>query len=105
MVRQEIKTYMHKNKNQMAYNHLECWFTKKFQGEDKEECKRLLNEEYDHSVLFEELEEKFAIKLTNQEEKYAKNRFIEAVLASIYFGGASLYIDLYTNKEYKKSIN
>ena len=102
MIRQEIKTYMHKNKDAMGFSHLEVWFTKKYQGVSQNECKRLLKEEYDHSLLYEELEEHFG-QLTNKEKSYAKNIFIEEVLSKLIFEGASVWLDSNLT-EHKKSI-
>lgn len=104
MIRNEIKAYMKKNKNSMAENHLSAYFTKEYQGIKRTRCEIKLKKEHDNSLLYEELEENISIKLTEIEKEYAKNRFAEAVLRSLCFDGASLYIDLDTNKEYKKSI-
>ena len=102
MIRQEIKTYMYKNKDAMGFSHLEVWFTKKYQGVSQKECKILLKEEYDHSLLYEELEEHFG-QLTDKEKSYAKNIFIEEVLSKLIFEGASVWIDS-NGIEYTKSI-
>ena len=102
MIKQEIKTYMHKNKDAMGFSHLEVWFTKKYQGVSQKECKRLLREEHDNSLLYEELEEHFD-KLTDEEKTYGKNIFIKEVLSKLIFEGASVWLDS-SNKEYKKSI-
>ena len=62
----------------------------------------LPNEEYDHSLLYEELEEHFG-QLTDKEKSYAKNIFIEEVLSKLIFEGASVWLDS-NLKEHKKSI-
>ncbi|MBP9562717.1 MAG: hypothetical protein KBE21_04830 [Acetoanaerobium sp.] len=80
MIRAEIKNYMKENKESMGFSHLEVWFTTKYQGINQKECKRLLKEEYDHSVLYEELEEHFG-QLVDEEKIYAKNIFIKEVLS------------------------
>ena len=67
MIRQEIKIYMKEHKDSIGFSHLEAWFTKKYQGVRQKECKRLLKEEYDHSLLYEELEEHFG-QLTDKEK-------------------------------------
>ena len=59
MIRDEIKQYMNKNKDSMAYSHLEIYFTEQYQGVSKKECERKLKEEHDNGLLYEELEEKF----------------------------------------------
>ena len=102
VIREEIKKYMAKNKEDMAFSHLEVWFTPKYQGVSQKECKRLLKEEHDNSQLYEELEEHFG-ELEDKEKEYAKNRFVEAVLSKLIFEGASVWMDS-NNKEYKKSI-
>ena len=102
MIRQEIKTYMNKNKDAMGFSHLEIWFTHKYQGVSQKECKRLLKEEYDHSLLYDELEEHFG-QLTDKEKSYAKNIFITEVLSKLIFEGASVWLDS-NLKEHKKSI-
>ena len=102
MIRQEIKKYMKDNKDSMGFSHLEVWFTNKYQGVSQKECKRLLREEHDNSLLYEELEEHFD-KLTDEEKVYGKNVFIQEVLSKLIFEGASVWIDS-NNKEYKKSI-
>lgn len=98
MIRQEIKKYMKDNKASMGFSHLEVWF----QGVSQKECKRLLKEEHDNSLLYEELEERFG-QLSNEEKVYGKNVFIQEVLSKLIFEGASVWIDS-NNKEYKKSI-
>ena len=102
MIRQEIKKYMKDNKDSMGFSHLEVWFTKKYQGVSQKECKRLLREEHDNSLLYEELEEHFG-QLSNEEKAYGKNVFIQEVLSKLIFEGASVWLDS-SNKEYKKSI-
>ena len=102
MIRQEIKKYMKDNKDSMGFSHLEVWFTKKYQGVSQKECKRLLREEHDNSLLYEELEERFG-QLSNEEKIYGKNVFIQEVLSKLIFEGASVWLDS-SNKEYKKSI-
>ena len=102
MIRQEIKKYMKENKESMGFSHLEVWFTKKYQGVTQKECKRLLKEEYDHSLLYEELEEHFG-QLADEEKAYAKNLFIQEVLSKLIFEGASVWMDS-NLKEYKKSV-
>ena len=79
MIRQEIKKYMKDNKDSMGFSHLEVWFTKKYQGVSQKECKRLLREEHDNSLLYEELEERFG-QLSNEEKIYGKNVFIQEVV-------------------------
>ncbi len=71
MIRQEIKAYMNEHKDSMGFSHLEAWFTKKYQGVSQKECKRLLKEEHDNSLLYEELEEHFG-ELSNEEKIYGK---------------------------------
>ncbi len=102
MIRQEIKKYMKDHKDSMGFSHLEAWFTKKYQGVTQKECKRLLKEEYDHSLLYEELEEFFG-QLTDKEKSYAKNLFITEVLSKLIFEGASVWMDS-NLREYKNSI-
>ena len=68
MIREEIKKYMAKNKEDMAFSHLEVWFTPKYQGVSQKECKRLLKEEHDNSQLYEELEEHFG-ELEDKEQR------------------------------------
>ena len=90
MIRQEIKIYMKEHKDSMGFSHLEAWFTEKYQGVSQKECKRLLKEEHDNTLLYEE-------------KVYGKNIFIQEVLSKLIFEGASVWIDS-NNKEYKKSI-
>ena len=99
MIRQVIKKYMKDNKDSMGFSHLEVWFTKKYQGVSQKECKRLLREEHDNSLLYEELEEHFG-QLSNEEKVYGKNIFIKEVLSKLIFEGASVWI--YSNKKKKK---
>ena len=70
---------MKDNKASMGFSHLEVWFTKKYQGVSQKECKRLLREEHDNSLLYEELEEHFG-QLSNEEKVYGKNIFIQEFL-------------------------
>ena len=102
MIKQEIKAYMNEHKDSMGFSHLEAWFTEKYQGVSQKECKILLKEEHDISLLYEELEEHFG-ELSNEEKVYGKNIFIQEVLSKLIFEGASVWIDS-NNKEYKKSI-
>lgn len=102
MIRQEIKKHMQENKESMGFSHLEVWFTKKYQGINQKKCKRLLKDEHDNSLLYEELEEHFG-QLTDKEKSYAKNIFIEEVLSKLIFEGASVWLDS-NGIEYTKSI-
>lgn len=103
MVRQKVKEYVHKNKNRMAFSHLQVWFTEKYQGESREKCLELLKE-YDSSLEIEEVERETELKLIEQEKKYIVNKFAEAVIGQLYFKGASLIIDE-CGREFKKSID
>lgn len=74
----------------------------KYQGMSQKECKRLLTEEHDNILLYEELEDKFG-ELSDQEKQYSKNIFIKEVLSKLIFEGVSVWIDS-NLKEHKKSI-
>ena len=93
MIRQEVKEYMNENKNKMAFSHLECWFTKKYQGESKSRCLELVKKEHDNSLEIEEVEEETGLKLTDREKKYVINQFAKGIIESIDFGGASIFYD------------
>lgn len=103
MIRQEVKEYMNENKNKMAFSHLECWFTEKYQGESKSRCLELVKKEHDNSLEIEEVEEETGLELTDREKKYVVNKFAEAIIGQLYFKGASLIIDE-CGREFKKSI-
>ncbi len=75
MIRQEIKKYMKDNKDSMGFSHLEVWFTKKYQGVSQKECKRLLKEEHDNSLLYEELEELFG-QLSLMKRKFMERMYL-----------------------------
>ena len=75
MIRQEIKKYMKDNKDSMGFSHLEVWFTKKYQGVSQKECKRLLREEHDNSLLYEELEELFG-QLSLMKRKFMERMYL-----------------------------
>ena len=102
MIRDEIKQYMNKNKDSMAYSHLEIYFTEQYQGVSKKECEKKLKEEHDNGLLYEELEEKFE-NVSESEKSYAKNVFIKEVLSQLIFEGASVWIDS-NLKEHKESM-
>ena len=75
MIRQEIKKYMKDNKDSMGFSHLEIWFTKKYQGVSQKKCKRLLREEHDNSLLYEELEELFG-QLSLMKRKFMERMYL-----------------------------
>ena len=103
MIREKVKHYMEKNKRRMAFSHLECWFTKKYQGESQKECLRLVKQEHDNSCEIEEVEEETGLELTDREKRYVIDQFAKGIIESIDFGGASIFYDE-IDTPYKKSI-
>ena len=78
--------------NGSAEGHLDAWFEKQYKGKDEESCREMLTQ-HDDCLEIESVEELMKRELTDEEKEFLIQKFHDAILKNIKFGGACGWYD------------